>query len=270
MLKPLGPTFHRSFPLQRSTVARYLTATADAGTALDAAEARRRTKLGSMKVPAALGYCRATGLLDETGNLTDLGKVVYDSDSELTALQTHWLLHIGLCGLSPMAPKYWESLWEAVGVGAIVQRRYLDRKVQESYPAGYISEDSSKVSATAFVSTYTQEECLGSLSILERTSKDGVRGTTSLQTPNVATFTFALASRWESMHPRQLTTTLDTFIDNSGLAAMFRISKDAVLDLLSRSARSGAIELYQSAPPHQVVRKWSDISEITRGLYADL
>src|SRR5579863_1734718 len=170
MSKSLGPTFHRSFPLQTAVLAQYLGAVAKAGRPLSPAEIRGTTGLGTMKVPSAAGYGRGTGLLQDSGALSLLGATVLSADPNLNELSTKWLLHAGLSRLEPVAPDYWPILWSLLRFGSIIDRSDVDATVLGCYAPGYLSPDSGRVSATAFISTYVQTECLGDLRLL---SKEG-------------------------------------------------------------------------------------------------
>jgi hypothetical protein len=265
-MKPLGPTFHRSFPLQRSVLAAYLVATEQIGRPLTAAEARSQAGLGSMKVPAALGYGRATGLLDMSGELTALGKVIVHADSALMQPASLWALHCGLSGCSRAAPTFWRRLWEVTQVGVEVDRTHLSSEVQRSYASGYVSVDSAKVCATAFVSSYAQSDCLGDLGLLERT-KNGVTALSAPAEPSLGAFALAVAERWEQLRGDQLSTSMDDFIRDAELPQLFRITKGTTIALLEAIQNRGDIVLHRSAPPFQIARRWNDPVEVTLRLY---
>lgn len=265
-MKEIGPTFHRSFPLQRAFVSSYLGAVHRAGEALSAADARAQTGLGSMKVPAALGYCRAAGLLDANGALTILGSTVAEADPHLLLTDSQWLLHCGLSGVTLGAPVFWGQLWMNLLVGDQRTRADLEFLIRNSYPSGFVNSDSAKVCATAFVSTYAQEDCLGQLGLLGRV-KDGIQCGIPSTEPGVGVFAFVLASAWEALRPNQITVTLEDFLRDSKLPQILRASTDGILSLMERAERRGDIVLHRSAPPFQIGRRWEEIGDLAARVY---
>lgn len=269
MVKPLGPTFHRSFPLQRPVLAEYLRAVLETGGVASASRLREVSGLGTMKIPAALGYGKAAGLLNSAGSLSDLGSIVLDYDPSLSTPSSQWLLHSGLSGGSGQAPAYWANAWRLIGIGSHVTRQEIEAVVIGSYPIGLIQTDSAKVSATAFLSTYVNSDGLKDLGLLEK-SGTLISGALPRQRPPIGVVAHAIASRWQDLHPDQMTASLDRFLEESRLLDIFRLSRESAEHLLDEVHKRGDIELYRTAPPYQIGRRWNEISEVTKRVFSDV
>jgi hypothetical protein len=219
-----------------------------------------------MKVPAALGYSKAVGFVDANGKLTSLAKTVLAADPLLANRKTLWLMHAGLCGISQLAPAFWAELWKMVGIGSRIARSSIEECVITSYRTGLINPDSAKVSTTAFLSTYFNVDSLADLGLILKESGE-VSGSMPASPVDITVFAYAVAARWQALHPDQLTAGLDRFLEDSHLLDIFRLSRDGAVNLLEAAANRGDLELYRHAPPYQIVRRWTDLDDLARRIY---
>ena len=265
-MQPIGPTFHKTFPIQLPVLSSFLRALKECGPEASQESIRQASGIGTMKVPASFGYAKGAGFLDHRQRLTPLGARVLEKDPGFESPTTLWLLHAGLCGVSPMAPLFWRALWQALRPGESVERARLVQKVLECYPQGRLKQEYAGTCVTVFASSYLKPEGLLSLRLLEG-GGSALHSPLREADPPTGVFAYAVVELWDRMHPGQLTSDLDGFVRESGITEVFRISAPRAVSLLEGVRNLGLIDLYRSAPPFQIVRRWTDALEALDCLY---
>ncbi|MFZ4507062.1 MAG: DUF4007 family protein [Fimbriimonas sp.] len=267
MTKRIGINFHEGLQLSRerlSSVLRFLLD--NPGASREAI--RRGADLGANMAIAIPNLGLGCGLIQEDGNgrrLTELGVRVVAHDPFLEKADSLWLMHFGMVDPAGRGPSYWGNLMlDALIVGT-------PRTATEL--ADVVSEQESVVRAkiqsgvTKMTDGYTKADLFGNLALLSRNG-DGYVGTAPIAWPSATVVAYALAKRWSDIHPDQLTAGMDTFLSASRLQDIFRLSKLDIEALLEQVRQLGLIDLYTSAPPHQIVRRWHDVSEVVERLYS--
>gem|GEM_PF-1514475 len=248
-------SYHRGFGLVRSALAAVLRGLSDGKTRRQVEES---LTLGPDQFTAAISYCERCGLITNE-KPTVFGLAVLEHDATLSKVATQWAMHYFLASPSLNAPNYWASL--------VASSLGLARQIGQAEIAASIigftkqasnwepSERTIKSGATAFISTYSKEEGLGALGILE----DAGRNQYAVRQPRaVAPGAFAclLADYWERHWVERPEVQLEE-VTQGELAHVLLLSENKVNDLLGVLAAPDValIKRQRKHLPYQVSRQ---------------
>jgi hypothetical protein len=275
----LGVSFHRTFALSRPSVAQVLrialdhSGSGDGGERLGFDGIRAGTSLGSVYVEAMPRYARGAGLIDARSRPTLFGELVASHDTNLTLLQTQWLMHYFLSAPHHGGPVFWaHTVTTAVRVGETLDRQYVSSAIEEYLSqagAGSIGKSTIDEAATAFIGTYWKEDALGPLGILSPVQ--GSRNLYSVnepEEPNSSVFAYVLADYWDGMWPGRKTVNLEAVTSElGGPASLLLLGTGQANRLLRSMQEQGWVQVQRRAAPYTVVRLWEDSSVFLERLY---
>lgn len=271
----LGPTFHRSFHLVRTAVSDVLKVAGrnDLSGALNGREAIRiETHLGSVYIQAMPRYGVGSGLLNSFSSLSTFGAYALQYDSPLSQPVTQWLMHYHLSAPNGPGPVFWHELvktWFRSG------DEFSDKQIIEQISDIYLqdkgksfSEKSARKTATAFLGTYTHQDCLGDLKIIEKVTEDRYQ-VLDPEPPETWVVGFGVLQWWDTCATDQQTINLSDLYGENGITDLFMIGRGRLNSVLEEMQQEGLIELYRVAPPYQVVMLRNDKEFVLRKIYGD-
>ena len=246
-------TFHRTFSLSRSSVAKVVQlAQSEPGFRLE--DLARSTDLGTIYQEAMPRYALRAGLLDKHNHLTAFGRLAAQLDPGLEKPATQWLLHYHLA--APHGPTaFWHYL---------VRKRFLPGNTftTDDLIAGlaeFLKETAGNAPAprsirstvTVFTGTYLKMDGLKRLGLLEEAAASTYRVPTAEAPPHWA-LGYALAEYWRARYGQQLTINLDD-LTQGDFAAVFLLGEERLTQLLLKLKQEGMLDLYRISRPYQVV-----------------
>lgn len=261
-------TFHRTFSLSRSSIAKVV------GLAKDKPRFKqedlgRNTDLGTIYQEAMPRYAMRAGLLDKANILTLLGRFVAEHDPTLEKTSTQWLLHYHLA-----APHGVTTFWHY-----LVCKRFLPGNTFSADDLladldAFVTENTGKELAprslrstiTIFIGTYLKSDGLGRLGLLEESDKTTYRVPPSVEAPDRWALGYALAEYWNAHYGERLTINLDDLIYGD-FAAIFLLGEKRLTQLLLQLKEEGMIDLYRISRPYQVVLLQPSLEYTLQKLY---
>ncbi len=268
----LGVTFHRTFSLNRPSIAKIVQLVKELGdkTPIGRKTIRQMTNLGSIYVEAMPRYAYGAGLLDRGNHLTKFGSFICDHDPLLENIVTQWLIHYHLSAPHGPGPSFWHDLVvhrflpgdEFTHAQISAQIQQFVASVREKPPR---KEDADS-SATVFINSYTKSDGLRSIGILEEIKPKYYR-VLDPDPPSPWVVAYALLDFWKAHFPNRTTINLNDLYGENGLTSLFMISKGRLNAMLEEMQREGMLELYRIAPPYQVVLLAADEIPILEKLY---
>ncbi len=279
--KRLGTAFHETFPLVRPAVAAVLEVVdsirseENPGSLADLLKAR--TTLGTNYIKSMPNYAFGGGLLARTTRgrtfLTAFGERVRLHDPNLDETATQWLMHYHLSSPYGPGPAFWNRLVtrnlrvvDELHRGDVAHE--IARAVEEA-TGKQLATRTVQSTATVFLGTYARSDGLGPLGILRSVdAADGVvyRVQEPAPLPQWA-LAYALADHWERTWGQQATVNLPELTEPGGFASIFSIGSEQLGQALERLRDEGVLELYRTAPPHQVVRLWTNKDALLGRIY---
>jgi len=254
--KKLGITFHRTFSLVRSSVAKVVEMRGCQDSKFSRSSIREDTHLGSIYVEAMPRYAIGMGLLDSDKKLSNFGRFASISDPHLEQLGTQWLMHYYMSASHGPGPAFWNQLVTTrFRSGEEFSAQDIAEQIAEFYQTiegKPLAERSARATATIFLGTYTKSDGLGRLELLQETSKDNYL-VAEPQSPPVWAVGCALLDFWLAHYPDQVTANLNDLLAENGLTKLFLISRARLNALLERLQQEGFIDVYRLSPPYQVV-----------------
>jgi len=271
----LSTAFHESFSLSRLQLSQTLESLdkADDFMDLNSASVRQEylhstTHLGTNQAKAVPNYARGSGLIDDNYHLTAFGRKVLTRDKLLESRSTQWLMHYHLCAPHGPGPEFWNILvttrfligeeFTADGITkqiVEIASRLLGKK---------ISDRTAKSTATIFLGSYTKNDGLAALGILQIVQEDHYIVLEPEPSP-VWVFGFALLDYWKAHFGDRLTVNLQDLID--GLADLFFIGAGRVNRYLGQLQTEGYVDIFRAAPPFQVVLLRQDPNPLLEKIY---
>lgn len=249
----MGLTFHRTFSLSRSSIAKVIGLArnrpgfkpADLGTCTD---------LGTIYQEAMPRYASRCGLLTKQNQLTVLGKFATEHDPTLEKPETQWLLHYHLA--APHGPTaFWHYLFCTKFLTGnsfnIEDMTHALEEFLQQKTGKVLASRSLRSTVTVFTGTYLKHDGLGLLGLLEEISEGNYR-VPPVGPPPLWAVGYGLIDYWNAHYPEHLTTNLDN-LTRGDFAAIFRLGEDRLLDLLLQLKREGLLDLYRISRPYQVV-----------------
>jgi hypothetical protein len=265
-MNTLKTSFHRTFPLQRAPLAEYIRALAEVGRSLSFEEIREKTSLGTVKVESIRRYARASGLTNAKDQLTELGEQVVQNDSYLSTVASIWILHLGMIKANTLAPIFWNEAWKSLNLGDKTDRAKIAELILTLNDSDQVNMKTAEEAGSVFLTTYSKDDCLGSLGVIEKISKGYIVEQVKISPP-LGVFAWFIAEQWDALFPNQVSVELNYFKECSGLSKAFKISPREVDLILDQMADNNLCDLYLSAPPYQIVRKWQSHLDILEKVY---
>jgi hypothetical protein len=227
---------------------------------------REHTGLGTIYVEAMPRFARAAGLVDGKKRLTPFGLSVVEHDSTMAGASTQWLIHYSLCSPFGVGPAFWRVLFRFVTGCATVSPEDIRAHLETLGPAGApIGPKALGYAATAFVGTYTRDDCLGELGVLVKDGEQLAVGRGRLApTPVVA---FAVADFWDHAWPGRASVNLSWLNEQGGPASLLLMNSGEMSDALREMQNAGLVEVHRVAPPYQVFRLWGDSTKLLERVY---
>ncbi len=270
----LGVTFHRTFALVRSGVLQVLDLATSSpnkrSRCLSRETIRELSNLGTIYVEAMPRYAFGTGLLDSQNCLTDFGLYAQRNDRLLERLPTLWLMHYFLSAPHGPGPAFWHELvvtrfrsgdeFTADEIAAQIGEFVAAREGRQ------LAARSARSTATVFLGTYTKEEGLGRLGILQLVGNQRYRVQEPDPPPTWA-FAYALLDYWRAQFGDLLTINLDTLYGERGLTALFLCGAGRLNMMLRAMQAEGYVDIYRVAPPYQVVLLRQESESLLQKLY---
>lgn len=246
-------TFHRTFALSRSSVAKILRV-AQEKPGFKLADLARYTDLGTIYQEAMPRYAYRAGLLNESNHLTAFGRFAAQHDPAMEKPGTQWLLHYHLS--APHGPTaFWRHL---------VMRRFL---MGNTFSAEDLTADltvflrekagkepaprSVRSAVTVFTGTYLKHDGLNRLGLLEETAENNYHVPSSPPPPPWA-LGYALVEYWGAHYGERLTVNLDD-LTQGDFAAVFLLGEEGLTQLLLQLKSEGMVDLYRTSRPYQIV-----------------
>jgi hypothetical protein len=246
-------TFHRTFSLSRSSVAKVLRL-AQENPGFNKDDLATHTDLGTIYQEAMPRYAYRAGLLDEKNRLTPFGRFAAAHDPALERPGTQWLLHYHLA--APHGPTaFWHHL---------VVRRFL---AGNTFTAADLTSDlteflrreagkepaprSVRSTVTVFIGTYLKSDGLKRLGLLEETQQETYR-VPAAPLPPLWALGYALAEYWQAHYGERLTVNLDD-LSGENFAGVFLLGERGFTELLVQLKQEGMTDLHRTAHPYQVV-----------------
>jgi hypothetical protein len=274
----LGATFHRSFSMSRPAIGQVLQIThkikgaSDKRQCLDRETIRELTHLGTIYVEAMPRYGYGTGLLDNGNCLTRLGNAVLQYDRLLEKPDTLWLMHYFLSSPQGPGPINWHELViTRFRTGDEFSSDDIAVQISKSFErteGKQLADRSARSTATVFLGTYTKDDALGSLGLLEAIPVTNRYRVLDPEPPSAWAFGYALLHYWRSQFGDLVTINLDSLYSDNGIGSIFLCGSGRVNRMLTALQAEGFIDVYRVAPPFQVVLLRPDPEALLRKIYA--
>lgn len=267
--KRLGPSFHRTFAFNRSAISALLSLAAryknEAGVRITKDVIKHETILGSQYVEAMPRYAQAAGLLDSDNRLTSFGRRVAIYDISLERPETLWTVHYYLCRHHGLAPRFWGCLFEQfIHPGDSIERDRISSLIREislREQGVSISDKTAADAATVFLKTYSNDESLGRLSLLQP-SGGGRYLVLEPESPPPVVFGLAVADYWSSNLRETTSVWIDEFNKNGGPAQVLLMGRGQVNHAMRELNRMGIATVQLNQPPYQFSPLWRDEEEL--------
>ena len=272
-LRDLGLSFGRTFPLIRTDIAIVLQAYADGVDVTD-------TMVANAKIPAAKGYCRRAGLINDEQAPTLFGEQVLLHDPNLVRFETLWLLHYFLAASHYSVPNFWSDLVvNTLSIGKTLNVETVKNRISE-FAIEKIgvqpSVDTLDSAATSFLGTYAKKTALSELNIFplkidksgDTKEQSGQYQMGSPQPIPQSAFACVLADYWQAHFP---TNSIDEELLTQGeLARVLLLGTDGFNAKLAELAdpQCGLVQRQRRFNPPQVLRRWTDPAALWADLYA--
>jgi len=256
MHKRIGTMFHESFSLSRPAIGAVMSVieTEELSGGLHAT-LRQQTHLGKNYVKAMPQYARGCGLLTLDNQPTAFGTRALNSDPLLETQTTQWLMHYFLSTPHGPGPAFWhEFVKTRFRFGDELTKSSLAEQLVDfvnSSESKKLKLNSATSTANIFVGTYTKDDGLGRLGLMEEVG-DSYRILES-DPPPVWAFAVALLDFWQFQFPNRVTINLDELYADGGLTNIFMIGEGRINRYLRTLQQEGIVDVFRVAPPYQVV-----------------
>jgi len=237
---------------------------------LSNADIRNGTSLGTVYVEAMPRYARGAGLFTEGNCLTEFGQFASENDPMLVRSGTQWLLHYYMCNTYGVAPLFWN---EIIATRFRTGNSFFPEEITDQIHRFYTEDlgasaslKSANVTKTIFLGTYTKDDGLNTLSMLEAMPDGKYR---VLEPNSVPTwvFAYALIDTWENHYAGRVSINLDELTNDRGLATLFLLDDSRLNRILSELQQAGFVDIYRTAQPYQLLLLSHDKTAALRNLY---
>lgn len=261
-------TFHRTFSLSRSSIAKILHV-AQERPGFRQVDLARYTDLGTIYQEAMPRYAYRAGLLDNNNHLTTFGRFTAQHDPALEKPGTQWLLHYHLS--APHGPT---AFWHYLVTQRFLMGNTFSAEDLTADLATFLREKAGKDPAkrsvrstvTVFIGTYLKSDGLNRLGILEETAENNYRVPSSHPPPTWA-LGYALIEYWRANYGDRLTVNLEDFT-RGDFTVVFLFGEELFLNTLIELQGEGFVELYRVAQPYQVVLLQTEPGYALQRLYS--
>ena len=268
----IGLAFHEGFSFVRSAVAEVvsLAGRKSNDSRLNFDLLRKETNLGRNYAKAMPRYCQGAGLLDQKNELTTLGKYIYECDRHLERPETLWICHYNLAALDGPGPEFWHMLvrqhllagdtLKTTSLGEVLKRVCEDS-------GNPVAERTAFTAASVFLGTYSRDECLGKLGILEAQDA-GAYLVREIESPPPLVFALAVANYWNRHLPDQRSVWIDEFNKAGGPAQVLLMGRGQVNQAMRELSRMGLATVQLNQAPYQFSPLWADSEDLLGRIYA--
>ena len=265
----LSLSFHRTFPLSRSGVSAVLSAIAEnnigASNSIHA-----NTTLGTVQAQAMPRYAERMGLIVTTKNqktLTLFGQLALEHDQTLSNSSTQWAMHYFIAAPHRQTPNFWyELIMECFASDQAFTMTKDDGEASDVVTktlGKFALDKSGKMPAPttlngtvkAFLGTYSKEEALGNLGLLQATASSTYQ-VLDPALPSPGTFACLLADYWEATWPGRADALLADL--TAGPLARLLLAEGRLGPLLREVEKLGLVRIQRRVPPYQVFRLWDN------------
>jgi len=265
----LSLSFHRTFSLSRNGVSSVISAIAD-GSSSSKNSIHANTSLGKIQVEAMPRYAERMGLLVSSKNqknLTLFGRLAFEHDLTLSDKATQWAMHYFIAAPHRQSPNFWYQLVsECLIPEQTITMTKDDERATDTITkllSAFALEVTGKLPAPktlngtvkAFLGTYSKEDALGNLSLLQATGSNTYQ-VLDPALPAPATFACLLADYWESVWPGRPDVLLSDL--TAGPLAKLLLAEGRLGPLLREVEKLGLVRVQRRVPPYQVFRLWDN------------
>lgn len=272
----IGTMFHETLSLNRDGIRQILLALSQnngipQGDTLGSFF-EKLTNLGSNYIKAMPQYARGCGLIDFDFRITNFGKKAIIFDSQLLTPSTQWLMHFNMSSPNGPGPLFWNKLITNyfntdIRFSEAELIPFLSSSV-ESKKGGAISEDSWKSTRAVFLGSYTKQDGLANLNLLQKDEERGEYQVNYPEPPSVWVMGVALLHYWRTMFPDQKMIEMKDLVDESDFARIFMVGTRRINKMLEAMRRIGYVELFTTAPPYTVALLNDDVDPLLERMYA--
>lgn len=269
--------FHETFALSRPAIAQILQVVREHpprnGQSIRTL-LREHTDLGTNYCKAMPRYAYACGLVDyNCTHLTPFGNFVLNCDPTMARTETQWLMHYHLSAPEGPGPLFWYRL-----VTEFLQQREsftiheIADAIRDSVEAAenkLLQPRSARATATIFLGSYAKPQGLSALRLLQREDEPDSWRFCLPESAPWSVVGYALMRHWDALYPEQKTVPLNHLTERGLFASVFWMGERALLNTLEPLRNAGYIDLYLTAPPHQVVRLREDSDQLLEVVYGE-
>ncbi len=275
----LKTAFHETFSLSRESVRQVLVAF-DGHTDLDGSSSaaererllRKNTDLGTRYVKAMPRFAVGVGVLQSDYSISALGRAILRSDCLVEKPDTLWLFHYFMSAPNGPGPLFWHKfVTRFFRTGTEFAQNKIEGVIAECSIQDHgrtLAKRTVNDTASMFLRTYTKEESLGSLKILDLVPTSGCHRVLDPEPPSAWAFGYALLHYWRTVYGNVLTINLDLLHTEGGLGSIFLCGSGRVNRMLTTLQMEGFVDIYRVAPPFQVVLLRPDPEALLEKIYA--
>jgi hypothetical protein len=272
----LGITFHRSFPLKRSAVKEVIKLIVtginigEQEKYLSRKDIRENSQLGTIYVEAMPRWAKGSGLIDNEKHPTVFGKCVSRFDENLDQQTTQWLMHYYLSAPDGPGPAFWHELVKTrFRSGDEFSTSDIENQIScfvQTTEGKQLAARSVESTARAFLETYTRQDGLAQLGLLEECREKRYR-VPEPDTPPVWVVALAIQDLWQARYRNQVSINLNDLYGENGLTNIFLIGRGRLNSMLEQLQEERIVDLFRVAPPYQVLLLLHDPEPILKRLY---
>ena len=226
----LKTSFHETFPLSRDALRQVLAVLANTDLPLTSATTREEllrthTHLGTRYVKVMPRYAMGAGLLNSDYSLTPFGQSVVQSDTLFEKLRYAVAAALLLECPARTRTSFWHELTcTRMRSGDEFSSKDIEESITKSaelLEGRPLAARSVADTATIYLRTYTKDEGLGRLGLLELLPSQGKYRVLAPEPPSPWAFGYALLHYWNTQFGDQVTINLDELYREGGLGSIF-------------------------------------------------
>jgi hypothetical protein len=269
--KRVSTAFHETFALSLPSISGILGLADEKGGNVSDEDIKENVHLGNNYIKAMPRYARACNLLDFPGfNVTKLGHTILKNDPDLVNISTLWLMHYHLSAPQGPGPAFWNyAITNLLKIGERVESVKLGKEISNyilSTTGDELHDRTTKDSARVLLKTYSESDALGALGIANESDGSYLIG--EPEPPSAWVIGYALADYWESMFYNRKGINLSEITLADNFLSIFFIGSGSFLSKLSEIQKEGLLQVQRVAPPHQLIRLWSNKEVFLDKIYA--
>lgn len=259
--------FHNTFRLSRPRLAEVLATVERIGSA--SSKDLSGTSLGKNMHRPFLNWGVMSGLLEpESKNdvrLSVFGESTRTHDPSLSDVDSQWLMHFHLTHQDGIGPAFWQRLVTTYfGRSFPLSNESMAPDILSAHFNAH-TEASAKKAAGIFLSTYSEPDCLGSLGLITEVSGKSYLPNAPQRPISALGLLYCLIETWSIRQPKIDTMPLNDLFLPGGIADTLLLDREEIEDRLNSLKAIGLLDVYRTAPPHQIVRFWQDPDAAKRG-----